>query len=161
MLRRCIASLALLPAAFIVAALPSSASAASIVSELTTNGVNQIVPDGTPGSTKYAYYSLVNTQPTTINDVVAMVVTPTGSVVPDPNSTNGSPLTVVNGSSGFNTSFLGGFSTGAGVSPQGLALDFSNETTFTPPYDNPLSSGGVANFKLSLDPSYADRRRRR
>jgi hypothetical protein len=150
-LRRCTTSLAVLSAAFAItlAGGPAPASAASIVSEMMVNGVDTIVPDGTAGSTKYAYYSLVNTETKPINDLIAMVITPTGSVVDGSNPT---PLTVVNGSTGFATP-LAGFSTGPGVSPQKIALDFSNEAGYSPPYDNPFAVGGVANFKLSLDPS--------
>ncbi len=129
MLRRCIASLALLPAAFIAAALPSSASAASIVTE---NG------------TKYAYYELVNTEAKPVTDLIVTSVVPPNSVQPlDPTT---SPLTIVGGSSGFDPNNLQVFLSPTDPSSQELALQFGN---------GGLAPGGVLNFKVSLEPSYS------
>jgi hypothetical protein len=152
-LRRCTASMALLSVALIGAWGPSRASAASIVSEKVNNGVEQIVPDGTPGATKFAYYSLKNTRSSTINDQIGFTVDPSGSVVQG--NLSATPLSVVGGSTGFNAANLSGVMGQTSNGTQGLVLDFGNESFLTPPYNNPLSAGGVANFKLSLDPSYS------
>ena len=151
MLRRCIASLTLLPAAFIVAGLPSAAPAASIVSEVVTYdnsgniATDQSVPNGTPGATKFAYYQLTNPRSTAIpeSEGVAISVVPPDSVQP-PNQT-ASPLAIVNGAFGFDPKNLQVFLSPASPPPQILGLVFVN---------GGLASGGTLNFKVSLDPGY-------
>jgi hypothetical protein len=143
-LRRCTASLALLSVALIVGMGSQSATAASIVSELVTNGVDQIVPNGTPGSTKYAYYELTNTRSTPVNDLIVTNIVPPNSVQPL-NATT-SPLGIINGSFGFDQSNLQVFLSPADQATQGLALQFAN---------GGLAAGGTLNFKVSLDSSYS------
>ena len=142
MLRRCSTSLALLTFALVLASGPSRASAASIVSEMVVNGTDQIVPNGTPGSTMYAYYQLTNTRSTPVNDLIVTSIVPPNSVQPLNAST--SPLSIVNGSFGFDQSNLQVFLSPADPATQGLALQFAN---------GGLAPGGVLNFKVSLDPS--------
>jgi hypothetical protein len=142
-LRRCTASLALLSIALIGAWGPSRASAASIVSEMVVNGVDQIVPNGTAGSTMYAYYQLTNTRSTAVNDLIVTSIVPPNSVQPLDAST--SPLSIVNGSFGFDQSNLQVFLSPTDPSTQGLALQFGN---------GGLAPGGILNFKVSLDPGY-------
>ena len=143
MLRRCTASLALLTVALIGASAPSQSSAASIVSEMMVNGVDTIVPNGTPGSSMYAYYQLANPRSTAVNDLIVTSIVPPNSVQPlDPTT---SPLTIVNGSFGFDQSNLQVFLSPADATTQGLALQFNN---------GGLAPGGTLNFKLSLDPGY-------
>ena len=141
MLRRCTASLALLSVALIIASRP--ASAASIVSELVSNGVDQVVPNGTPGSTMYAYYQLTNPRSTPVTDLIVTSVVPPNTVQPINAST--SPLAIVNGSFGFDQSNLQVFLSPADATTQGLALQFVN---------GGLAPGGTLNFKVSLDPHY-------
>ena len=141
MFRRCTASLPLLTFAVILAGEPSRASAASIVSEMVVNGVDQIVPNGTPGSTKYAYYELTNSRSTPVNDLIVTSIVPPNSVQPLNAST--SPLAIVNGSLGFDQSNLQVFLSPPDATTQGLALQFAN---------GGLKPGGVLNFKVSLDP---------
>jgi hypothetical protein len=141
-LRRCTASLALLSVALIAGMRPAPAFAASIVSEKVINGVDQIVPDGTAGSTMYAYYQLTNTRSTTVNDLIVTSIVPPNTVQPINAST--SPLSIVNGSFGFDQSNLQVFLSPADPTTQGLALQFAN---------GGLAPGGTLNFKVSLDPS--------
>lgn len=151
MLRRCTASLALLTATFVMAEATTPASAASIVSEMTVNGVDTIVPNGTPGSTMYAYYQLTNPTSSTvgtggaaINDLVVSTVVPPNSIQPI-NSTT-SPLSIVNGSFGFDQSNLQVFLSPSGSPTQEIALLFGN---------GGLAPGGTIDFKVSLDPGYS------
>ena len=143
MLSRCTATLALLSAALMMAMSPSPASAASIVSEMVTNGVDQIVPNGTPGSTAYAYYQLTNPRSTPVTDLIVTNIVPPNSVSPINAST--SPLSIVNGSFGFDQSNLQVFLSPADATTQGLALQFAN---------GGLAAGGVLDFKVSLGSSY-------
>jgi hypothetical protein len=127
-LRRCTGFLTLMTAAL---ALAGSAPGASIVTE---NG------------TKYAYYELINTRSTPVSDLVLAGVVPPTAVVPaDPTL---GPLTIVNGSSGFDTNNLSVITSPTGANPAGIGFDFTNPK-------NPLASGGVLNFKVSLDPNYS------
>jgi hypothetical protein len=143
-LRRCTATLGMLTVALILGVGPDPASAASIVSEKVTNGVDQIVPKGTPGSTMYAYYELTNPTSTTNNDLIVTGITPANSVAPVNAST--SPLSIVNGSFGFDQSNLQVFLSPSDQTTQGLALQFAN---------GGLTPGGTLNFKVSLDSSYS------
>jgi len=140
-LRRCTLSLTLLSSSFLLAGSP--ASGASIVSEKLVNGVDQIVPTGTPGATQYAYYQLTNPRSTTVNDLVVTSIVPPNSVQPIDATT--SPLSIVNGSLGFDQSNLQIFLSPPDAKTQGLALLFSN---------GGLAAGGTVNFKVSLDPAY-------
>lgn len=142
MLRRCTASLPLLSFVLLLASGPNLASAASIVSEKVINGVDQLVPNGTPGSTKYAYYQLANTRSTPVNDLIVTSIVPPNSVQPLNAST--SPLAIVNGSFGFDRSNLQVFLSPPDATTQGLALQFAN---------GGLAPGGKLNFKVSLDPT--------
>ena len=144
MLRRSTATWALLSAALMTAMSPSQAPAASIVSEMVTNGVDQIVPNGTPGSTMYAYYQLTNPRSTTVNDLIVTSIVPPNSV--SPISATTSPLSIVNGSFGFDQSNLQVFLSPADATTQGLALQFAN---------GGLAPGGVLDFKVSLGSSYS------
>lgn len=144
MLRRCTATLGLLTVAMILGVGEVPALAASIVSEKLVNGVDQIVPTGTPGSNLYAYYQLTNPTSTTNNDLIVTGITPANSVAPVNAST--SPLSIVNGSFGFDQSNLQVFLSPADQTTQGLALQFAN---------GGLAPGGTLNFKISLDPSYS------
>ena len=141
MLRRSTASLALLTSIMILGAATAPATAASIVSEKVINGTDQIVPYGTPGSTLYAYYQLTNPRSSTVNDLVVTNIVPPGSVQPI-NATT-SPLSILNGSTGFDQSNLQVFLSPADSTTQGLALAFPN---------GGFGAGAVLNFKLSLDP---------
>ncbi len=152
MFRRCNATLGLLTVALILGVGPASALASSatatasgsVVSEKMVNGVDQIVPNGTAGSTMYAYYQLTNPTSTTNNDLIVTGITPANSVAPVDAST--SPLTIVNGSMGFDKTNLQVFLSPADQTTQGLALQFAN---------GGLAPGGTLDFKLSLDPSYS------
>ena len=80
---------AIMTATFALAGGSDPASAASVVSEMMVNGVDTIVPNGTTGSTQYAYYQLTNprlttvgTGSTTINDLVVSTVVPPGAIQP-------------------------------------------------------------------------------
>jgi hypothetical protein len=144
-LRRCTATLALLSTALMMATSPSPSNAASIVSEVVNSaGVDQIVPDGTPGSTKYAYYQLTNPRTTAVNDLIVTNIVPPNSVTPINAST--SPLSIVNGSFGFDQSNLQVFLSPADATTQGLALQFAN---------GGLAPGGVLDFKVSLGSNYS------
>ena len=143
MLRRSIATLALLSAAFSMASGPAPARAASIVSEKMVNGVETIVPDGTPGSTKYAYYQLTNPRTTTASDLIVTGIVPPNSVRPIDATT--SPLSIVDGSFGFDAKNLQIFLSPPDATTQGLALEFAN---------GGLAPGGVLDFKVSLDPAF-------
>jgi hypothetical protein len=153
-LRRRTASLAILSAAFALAVGTAQAPAASIVSEMMVNGVDTIVPNGTPGSTTYAYYQLTNPRTTTaaagLNDLVVSTVVPPNSTVP-PNSilpinATTSPLSIVSGSFGFDQSNLQVLLSPSSQPTQVLALLFGN---------GGLAPGGTLDFKVSLDPSYS------
>jgi hypothetical protein len=133
--------LGLLTVAMFLGAEPASAS--SIVSEMLVNGTDQIVPNGTAGSTRYAYYQLTNPTSTTNNDLIVTGITPANSVAPVNAST--SPLSIVNGSFGFDQTNLQVFLSPSDQTTQGLALQFAN---------GGLTPGGKLNFKVSLDPSY-------
>jgi hypothetical protein len=151
-LRCCTATLGLLTIALILSVGPTPASAASIVSELVTTNSSgtvtsdQIVPNGTPGSTMYAYYQLTNVGTTSnTGDIVASVLPP-NSIQPVNAST--SPLMAVGGT--FNFSQPNSFQVLLGTLPnstnQGLALVFGN---------GGLAPGGTLDFKVSLDPSFS------
>ena len=141
MLRRCTATLALTTAAaLILAAEPSPASAAGIVTEKMVNGVDQIVPRGTSGATNYAYYSLTNPTGPTVNDLIVTTVIPPNSV-----SNNMAPLTVVDNSSGFDPKNFQVLTSPNDPATQGIAFLFGN---------GGLATGAVVNFKFSLDPGY-------
>jgi hypothetical protein len=123
---------------------PSPSNAASIVSEIVNSaGVDQIVPNGTPGSTMYAYYQLTNPRSTPVNDLIVTSIVPPNSVMPINAST--SPLSIVNGSFGFDQSNLQVFLSPADATTQGLALQFAN---------GGLAAGGVLDFKVSLGSNY-------
>ncbi len=123
MLRRCTACLALTTAALtMVSARPTTAAAA--------------------GTTNYVYYELVNTRPTTMNDLVVTNVVPPNSIAPPDPST--SPLTILDSSFGFDRKNLQVFLSPADPTSQGLAIKFAN---------GGLAPGGTLDFKLSLDPS--------
>jgi hypothetical protein len=147
-LRRSTASLAILSAAFVMAVGPAPAPAASIVSEMMVNGVDTIVPNGTPGSTMYAYYQVINPQSTTVasglNDLVVSTVVPPSSIQPI-NSTT-SPLSIVSGSFGFDQSNLQVFLSPTTSATQEIALLFGN---------GGLAPGGTLDFKVSLSPGYS------
>ena len=150
MLRRCTASLAILTATFALAGGPDPASAASVVSEMTVNGVDTIVPNGTAGSTMYAYYQLTNprstavgTSSTALNDLVVSTVVPPGAIQPINAAT--SPLSIVSGSFGFDQNNLQVFLTPANAAVQKIALLFGN---------GGLGSGGTIDFKVSLEAGY-------
>jgi hypothetical protein len=152
-LRRRTASLAILSAAFAIALAvgPAPAHAASIVSEMLVNGVDTIVPNGTAGSTEYAYYQLINPRSTTvgtggaaINDLVVSTVVPPNSIQPI-NATT-SPLSIVSGSFGFDQSNLQVFLTPTDAKVQEIALLFGN---------GGLAPGGTLDFKVSLEPGYS------
>ena len=147
MLRRCTASLALLSGTWILAGGLESASASSVVSEMMVNGVDTIVPAGTPGSTMYAYYQVTNPRSSTVasglNDLVVSTVVPPNSITPI-NATT-SPLSIVNGSFGFDTKNLQVFLSPPDAATQQIAVLFGN---------GGLAAGGTLDFKVSLDPSY-------
>lgn len=143
MFRRCTATLALTTmttAALILAAASSPVSAASIITEKLVNGVDQIVPSGTSGATNYAYYTLSNPTGPTVNDLIVTTILPPNSV-----NANIAPLTVVDNSSGFDPKNLQVLTNPYDPTSQGIALLFGN---------GGLATGGVINFKLSLDPAY-------
>ena len=145
MRRCCTASMALLSAACLAACWgPAPASAAGIVSEKLVNGVDQIVPTGTAGSTMYAYYQLTNPRSTAVNDLVVTSIVPPNSVQPIDATT--SPLSIVNGSFGFDQSNLQVFLSPPDAKTQGLALLFAN---------GGLAPGGTLDFKVSLDPGFS------
>jgi hypothetical protein len=139
-LSRCTATLALLSVTLIGASAPSQASAASIVSEMMVNGVDTIVPNGTAGSTKYAYYELSNPQSTAPDNALVVGFAPPNSVQPANAST--SPLTPVGGSFGFQQPLT---VLQSPSNPQ-LAILFDMGDPKTP---------GQLNFKVSLDPNYS------
>jgi len=121
-LRRCLASMFLLSVVATLAAQPSSALGAA--------------------STNFAYYELVNTRPTTLNDLVVTNVIPPNSIAPP--SPDTSPLTILDGSFGFDPKNLQVFLSPTDPKVQGLAIKFAN---------GGLAAGGTLNFKVSLDPS--------
>jgi hypothetical protein len=151
-LRRRTASLAILSAAFALAVGPAPAPAASIVSEMMVNGVDTIVPNGTPGSTMYAYYQLTNPRSTTIgagtaaglDGLVVSTVVPPNSIQPI-NSTI-SPLSIVSGSFGFDQTNLQVLLSPPNEPTQEIALLFGN---------GGLAPGGTIDFKVSLEPGYS------
>ncbi len=120
MLRRCLASLLLLPVVATLATRPSTAFAAA--------------------STNFGYYELVNTRSTTLNDLVVTNVIPPNSISPPSPAT--SPLTILDGSFGFDPKNLQVFLSPSDPKVQGLAINFAN---------GGLAAGGTLNFKLSLD----------
>ena len=120
MLRRCLASLLLLSVVATLATRPSTASAAA--------------------STNFGYYELVNTRSTTLNDLVVTNVIPPNSIIPPSPTT--SPLTILDGSFGFDPKNLQVFLSPTDPKVQGLAINFAN---------GGLAAGGTLNFKLSLD----------
>ena len=143
MRRCCTTSMALLSAAWLATWGPAPASAAGIVSEKLVNGVDQIVPAGTAGSTMYAYYQLTNTRSTVVNDLIVTSIVPPNSVLPIDATT--SPLSIVNGSFGFDQSNLQVFLSPPDAKTQGLAVLFAN---------GGLAPGGTLDFKVSLDPGF-------
>lgn len=147
MLRRRTASWALLTACLILALGTSPTDASSIVSEKMVNGVDQIVPAGTAGSTMYAYFQVTNPRGsaagTGLNDLVVSTVVPPNAIQPINAST--SPLSIVNGSFGFDQSNLQVFLSPPDATTQQIAVLFAN---------GGLAPGGVLDFKVSLDPSY-------
>ncbi len=120
MLRRCLASMFLLPVVATLALRPSSVEAAA--------------------SSNFGYYELVNTRATTLKDLVVTNVIPPNAVTP-PNAST-SPLTILDGSFGFDPKNLQVFLSPADPNVQGLAINFAN---------GGLAPGGTLNFKLSLD----------
>ncbi len=125
MLRRCLASMLLLPVVATLAVQPSSASGAA----------------STPS---YGYYELVNTRPTSLTALVVANVTPPNAITPPDPST--SPLTILDGSFGFDSKSLQVFLSPSDPKTQGLAINFAN---------GGLAPGGTLNFKVNLDPSVA------
>ena len=126
MLRRCPASLLLLSVVATLAAKPAPALAAA--------------------ATNYGYYELVNTRSTAINDLIVANVIPPNSITPPDPST--SPLTILDGSFGFDPKSLQVFLSPTDPNVQGMAINFAN---------GGLAPGGTLNFKVSLatgvDPS--------
>ena len=155
MLRRCTTSLALLTASLNLAGNPAPAHASGVVSntsgvvsEMMVNGVDAIVPAGTAGSTMYAYYQVTNPRTTAaaagLDDLVVSTVVPPNAIQPI-NATT-SPLSIVNGSFGFDPSNLQVFLSPPGASTQQIALLFGN---------GGLAPGGALDFKVSLDKGYS------
>ena len=142
-LRRCTASLAILTAAFSMAGGPDPAHASSIASEMMVNGTDTIVPNGTPGSTMFAYYQLTNPSSTTNNDLIVSSVVPPNSVEPIDATT--SPLSIVHSSFGFDPKNLQVFLSPPSTSAQAMAIEFAN---------GGLAPGGTLNFKVSLASGY-------
>jgi len=93
------------------------------------------------GSTNYAYYELVNTRPTTVNDLIVTTVAPPNSITPPDAKT--SPLTILDGSFGFDPKNLQVFLSPPDPTSEGMAIQFAN---------GGLAPGGTLNFKVSLDP---------
>ena len=120
MLKRCLASMLLLSVVSTLAVRPSSAFAAA--------------------STNFGYYELVNTRSTTLKDLVVTNVIPPNTISPPSVST--SPLTILDGSSGFDPKNLQVFLSPSEPTVQGLAINFAN---------GGLAAGGILKFKLSLD----------
>ena len=123
MLRRCLASMLLLSVVATLA-VPSSARGAA------------------SSSTNYGYYELVNNRSTTLKDLVVTNVIPPNTIAPPDVTT--SPLTILDGSFGFDPKNLQVFLSPAAPTSQGLAINFAN---------GGLAPGGTLNFKVSLDPS--------
>jgi len=121
-LRRCTATLSLAMATLTLAAPASSALGA--------------------GTTNYAYYDLINNRSTAVNDLIVTNVLPPNAIVP-PNATT-SPLTILDGSFGFDQKNLQVFLSPSDPNVQGLAIKFAN---------GGLAPGGELNFKVSLDPT--------
>ncbi len=121
MLRRCTATLSFLTATLTLAAPASIALGA--------------------GTTNYAYYELVNNRSTTVDDLIVTKVLPPNSISP-PNAST-SPLTILDGSFGFDQKNLQVFLSPSDPNVQGLAIKFAN---------GGLAPGGELNFKVSLDP---------
>ena len=92
-------------------------------------------------TTNYGYYELVNTRSTTLNDLVVTNVIPPNTISPPSAST--SPLTILDGSFGFDPKNLQVFLSPTDPNTQGLAINFAN---------GGLAPGGTLNFKMSLDP---------
>ncbi len=122
MLRRCLASMVFMSVVATLALRPSSASAAA--------------------STNYGYYELVNTRDTPLSGLVVTKVIPPNSITPPDAST--SPLSILDGSFGFDAKNLQVFLSPTDPTSQGMAINFAN---------GGLAAGGTLNFKVSLDSS--------
>ena len=120
MLRRCLAPMFLLPVVMTLAIPPSSARAAA--------------------SANYGYYELVNTRATTLKDLIVTNVIPPNAITPPSPST--SPLTILDGSTGFDSKSLQVFLSPSDPNVQGMAINFAN---------GGLAPGGILKFKVSLD----------
>ena len=120
MLRRCLASMFLLSVVTTLAVQPTSALGAA--------------------SANFGYYELVNTRATTLKDLVVTNVIPPNSITPPDAST--SPLTILDGSFGFDAKNLQVFLSPTDPNVQGMAINFAN---------GGLAPGGTLDFKVSLD----------
>ena len=120
MLRRCLASMLSLSVVAMLAVQPMSAHAAA--------------------SNNFGYYELVNTRSTVLKDLVVTNVIPPNAITP-PNAST-SPLTILDGSFGFDPKNLQVFLSPADPNVQGMAINFAN---------GGLAPGGTLNFKVSLD----------
>ena len=121
MLRRCFASMLLpLSAVAMLAVQPTSAHAAAL--------------------TNFGYYELVNNRSTPLNSLLVANVIPPNTITP-PNAST-SPLTILDGSFGFDPKNLQVFLSPADPNVQGIAINFAN---------GGLAPGGTLNFKVSLD----------
>lgn len=127
MLRRCPASMLLLSVVATLAVSPTSARAAA------------------SSTTNYGYYELVNNRPTTLTSLVVTNVIPPNAIAPPDAST--SPLTILDGSFGFDPKNLQVFLSPTDPKVQGLAINFAN---------GGLAPGGTLNFKVSLAPGVAE-----
>ena len=120
MLRRCLASLLPLSVVAMLAFQPTSSHAAA--------------------SNNFGYYELVNTRATALNSLLVANVIPPNAITPPNPST--SPLTILDGSFGFDPKNLQVFLSPADPNVQGMAINFAN---------GGLAPGGTLNFKVSLD----------
>ena len=133
MLRRCLAPMLLLSVVATLALRPSSVRGATASSTSPT----------TTASTNYGYYELVNNRPTTLSSLIVTNVIPPNAIAPPDAST--SPLTILDGSFGFDPKNLQVFLSPSDPKVQGLAINFAN---------GGLASGGTLNFKVSLAPGF-------
>ena len=120
MLRRCLASMFPLSVVFMLAVQPTLAHAAA--------------------SNNFGYYELVNTRSTALNSLLVANVIPPNAITP-PNAST-SPLSILDGSFGFDPKNLQVFLSPADPNVQGMAINFAN---------GGLAPGGTLNFKVSLD----------
>jgi len=96
------------------------------------------------GTTNFAYYDLINNRSTAVNDLIVTNVLPPNAIAP-PNAST-SPLTILDGSFGFDQKSLQVFLSPSDPNVQGLAIKFAN---------GGLAPGGTLDFKVSLDPNVA------